>query len=1107
MRRIIPVLSFLTILSTCLYGQQIDVAGKVTDANDGTPLVGATVVVKGTNTGVVTDVDGNFKLTDVESGRIIIVSFIGYISEEFSASSGLTEIALRQDIEEMDEVVVTALGIEREIKTLGYAMEEVGGDVLSEAREANLVNSLNGRVAGVHITNGNTGAGSSSRITIRGESSISGDNQPLFVVDGVPVRNATDTRSNSGIADNMELDYGNGIAEINPEDIESISILKGPNAAALYGSRAGNGVVIINTKNGKGKKGIGVSYTLTGTWETLLAYPDYQSLYGQGKNGEFAFEDGYGSGVYDGVDESWGPRLDMIVTEDMLDENGEFAGVPQTVGTILQLPQFDSPTSMGLRGGDVHGLSYQLGSSGVDLERRGEITPTPWVHHGDPVEDFMETGTTFTNNLAFYGGNDKGDFRVSLTNFNNKGIVPNTDLRRNSVNINAGYDLTKRLHVRTNVNYINSQSDHRHANSYGTESIMYLFTWYGMQINTESLKDYWQRGLEGFQQYNYNYNYHDNPYFNAYENTNGLSKDRIIGNVSVAYDLTNDLTLMVKSGTDFYDELRQIKRAYSTQRFPNGQYREDKIKFTEINTEFLVSYKKVLGINWELIANFGGNIMKQKDHFHALSNNKLVIPDVYTFENTDIPLQAQLYRSEKQINSLYGYAQLGYKEMIYLDFSGRNDWSSTLPKANNSYFYPSVSISGILSEMVDLPAPFSFFKLRAGWAQVGNDTDPYRITDFYNFGVPFGDNLTAYESSTISNKDLKPEIKTSWELGADIRFFRNRLGFDFTYYSENTKNQILAISLSNTSGYTKQIINAGSISNKGIEFIFTAMPVSTASGFSWNVNLNFSKNTNMVEELTEGIDEYVIADNRITLIARPDGRMGDMYGTGFLETENGEIIWRDGLPVEDGELRLLGNYNPDFMMGIANDFRFKNITLSILFDWKKGGDLISLTRLIAATSGNIEETVVGRETGMIGEGVRENYLYNENGQVVLDGSGIPVLDPDQPYVPNDVVVEASAYHNKRYKRQNESQGMYDASYVKLREVKLGFILPKKLFTDNFIESAHIAFVGRNLMLWTRFNHGDPEVISYNGSGQIIPGVEDMSLPSTRSMGFSLNITF
>ncbi len=1097
-------LSLLLLFSAvAAQAQDRTVSGKVTDELS-VPVPGVNVLVKGTTQGTITDIEGNYRISVPDDATILVFSFVGYETLEMEIGNQSTlDVNLTVDAQELGEVVVTALGIEREKKALGYSVQEIQGEDLNEAREVNVVNALAGKVAGVQITNGNSGVGSTSRIIIRGESSLAGDNQPLFVVDGIPINNTTDTRTTaSGIADNMNLDYGNGAADINPDDIASVSVLKGANATALYGSRAANGVILITTKTGKGRQGIGVTLNSTTTFETVLASPEYQRVYGQGKNEQFAYADGFGNGTFDGVDESWGPRMD---------------------GQLI--PQYDSPTSGGVRGGDVHDPSnYIFGPQGVNLEKRGTITPTPWIDHGDPVEQFFETGRTLTNNVAVYGSNDKGDFRLSYTNLNNKGMLPNTDLNRNNFSLSIDYNLSDKLSVSAKANYIKTDSDHRHVNSYGTESIMYLFTWLGQQINMGTLSDYWQTGLEGRQQYNYNYNYHDNPYFNMYENTNGLDKNRFLGNVSAKYQFTPALSLMVRAGTDYFNELRPIKRAFSTQRFPRGQYREDKVNFRETNIDFLLSYSKQWSEDWDFSLSFGGNRMEQRNEFHAVSNNQLVIPEVYTFSNTDIPLVSYIDRPRKQINSLYAFGQLGFRNMVFVDFTGRNDWSSTLPKDNNSYFYPSITASAILTDILEVPSTsiLSFAKLRAGWAQVGNDTNPYRLQSSYVFDSPWGNNLVVHESSTLPNTELKPEQQTSYEFGTDLRFMNDRLGIDATYYYNSSENQILGIRLPHTTGYTARVINGGEITNRGVELMLSATPVTLNNGFEWRTFVNFTRNVNRIENLGD-LQSYEIAANRVTLVAKPGGSMGDMYGTGLLRVEDtgspyyGRLIYRNGLPQEDGNLRLLGNYNPDFMIGFTNELYYDNFSLSFLFDWRKGGDLMSLTRLIAATAGNVVETLWGRSTEFGGAhpGIKDSGLprTSEEGQTLNDGvigDGVKeIYDANgnfTGYAENDVVVAASAYHNKRYKRENEEEGMYDASYVKLREVRLGYNLPTKWFSRTPIQGAKLSLVGRNLLLWSDFNHGDPELLSFGGSS-VVPGVEDMAIPSARSMGFNINIRF
>lgn len=1108
------VASVLRLVSLCialcsLTASQIiaqrSISGVVSNTADNEPLIGVNVYEKGTSSGTITDLDGKFIINVANENATLVFSYVGFTEQEVLLNGRTNiEVSMAEGVT-LDEAVVTALNITRDEKSLGYALQQVSGDDVSAANGSNFVSTLAGRAAGVQVVSNGQAAGSAS-VVIRGMSSLSSNNQPLFIVDGIPINNETDTRtSTNGIASNMHLDYGNGAAEINPDDIESVSVLKGANATALYGSRAANGAIIITTKSGKNRKGIGVEVSSKTTFESMLAGPEYQREYGQGKNFDFAFVDGYGSGTFDGVDESWGPRLD---------------------GTLR--PQHDSPTANGLRGGDVHGLNFILGPSGVDLNRRGAIQATPFVDPGDPVENFMENGRTLINNISFFGGNDDGNFRVSYTNFDNTGILPNTDLRRNTVTFSGDYNLSDRLRVSAKANYIRSESDNRPVNGYGTESVMYLFVWWGQNVGTESLRDYWQRGLEGFQQYNYNYNYHDNPYFTMYENTNSLSKDRIIGNLSATYDITDDLSMMVRGGMDMFSEYRFIKRAYSTQRFPNGQYREDKINFRETNIDFLLSYNKQVNNDWYVSANVGGNQMQRKNHFQGISANKLLIPEVYSFTNADGPLVQSISRPEQQINSLYAFAQVGYKSMIYLDLTARNDWSSTLPEANNAYFYPSASLSAVLTEMFNVPtsSALSFAKLRLGWAQVGSDTDPYRLSDpFFFGGSPWGDNATASPSNTLPNFDLKPEIQTSYEMGADLRFLNGRIGLDATYYNTVSKNQILAIDLPHSSGKTSRVINAGKIENQGVELLLSLNPIRTSSGFNWNTMFNFGLNRNKVLELPDGVDQYIYGGNGITLVAEEGGSLGDMWGTGLRTVEDpnspyfGQVIFKNGLVQQDNTLRPLGNYNPDFTLGWMNELSYKGFSLSFLFDGRQGGSLLSRTRLIAATSGNVVETLWGRDTefggahpGITDSGI--SYVDESSGITKTDGvigAGVKeVLDNNGNvvgYTENDVIVPANAYHNNRYRRDNDTEGMYDATFIKLREARLSYALPKSILGNTFVNSLKISLIGNNLLLWAKdFNHGDPELLSFGGS-RYIPGVENATVPSTRSIGFSVNVGF
>lgn len=1045
------------------HGQTRTISGTLTD-NTGEPVVGATVLVKGFETyGAITDVEGSYKLNAPSNAEALIISSIGYATSEVKIGNrSVIDFELSEDIKQLGEVVVTALGVERETKALGYAVQEVKGEEMTQARETNMVNSLSGKMAGVQVTGGSSGVGSTSLITIRGEASlIPGNNSPLFVVDGIPISNRTVSNRAEG---NLETDYGNGAQDINPDDVESITVLKGPSAAALYGSRGSNGVILITTKSGKGK-GFNITYNQNVTFEEALRIPKYQNQYGQGAGGEFAFEDGFGAGVNDNIDESWGPAL-----------NGQL------------IPQHDSPTSSGVRAGD-----WAIRPRNADGTFADQITPTPWEAHPDNIKNFFRTGKTITTNVSVSGSNEDGNFRASVTDLQSDGILPNTDYNRRTFALSGGYNLTDWMKITSSLNYVNSNSSNRPNNSYGSENVMYLWVWFGRQIEMSSLKDYWQPGLEGIQQYNYNYNWHDNPYLTMNENTNAFDKDRLIGNVKVDFTLTEGLNLMVRSGMDYSNDLRTSRRAFSTQRFANGQYREDMVYFKEQNTDFLLSYDRNINEDWNVGLSAGGNHRQELNRYRRISANSLSVPGIYNFQNAAEPLAKTHIDGEKVVNSLYGFAKVAFRNMIFLDITGRNDWSSTLPSDNNSYFYPSVSASAVISDMVDLPSALSFVKLRAGWAVVGNDTDPYALRNTFSFREPFNGVQRVQASSVLKNSNLKPEETGSYEVGTDIRLFEGRVGFDFTYYLSNTKNQILTLPISNTSGYTSRIINAGEIENSGIEIMFNATPVQADNGFVWNTRINYTRNRGKIKKLIGGLDTYEISGNYVSVLAKEGGRMGDVYGTGFEEVTDqnseffGEVIHnQDGYAIRDPELKNLGNYNPDFMVGFQNNFSYKGVNLGVLFDWRQGGVVNSRTVLIGGTSGMMDFTAVGREEGIISEGVIENE----------DGS----------YRPNDMRLSGRDYYWWRYNRGNEEVGMYDASYLKLREVKIGYSLPKRLLVNTPVKNVTISVVGRNLALWTENPHFDPETLSFDG-GNIVPGVEDMALPSTRSMGFNLNVQF
>ncbi len=1073
------------------------VSGVVTDKATGEQLVGVTVLVKGSSRGTVTTIDGVYEI-EAKSNDVLVFNFLGFKGLEVAVNGRQKiNVELQEDAISLSEVTVTALGISRANKALGYAVQTVDGSDLIQARETNLVNSLTGKVAGLTIVGNPSGIGASARVTIRGERSLNlNKNQPLFVVDGVPISNEF---TGSTGRSNQEADFGNGAGFVNPDDIASITVLKGASATALYGSRANNGVILITTKTGQGTKGLGISVNSTVSFEDPLRLPEYQNVYGQGLNGQFAFVDGNGGGTRDGVDESWGPAM-----------NGQ------------PIPQFDSPTANGLRGADVGNLFSQIGPVNLadQLAARGEITPTSFNSNPNNVADFFETGVTQTHNIAVAGSNESGDFRASYTHLNQTGIIPNTDLTRNTFSLSGGYKFQEKLKARAVMNYINSVSGNRPNLSYGTENLMYLFNcWFPRDIDMNSLKDYWQAGREGLNQFNFNYNYHDNPYFNVFENTNSQDVNRVYGNVSLTYDFTEWMSIMLRSGTDISNDFRARRRAYSTQRFPRGSYREEKLFFAETNSDFLLSINPKSQGNFTITGALGGNMMRQQSNYSDVFAPELAVPGVYNLTNSRVALQSGNFRSEKRINSLYATTQVGLNDWLFLDFSGRNDWSSTLPAASRSFFYYSANMGMVISEKLNLSpsSKLSFAKVRLGLAQVGNDTDPFQLGAVFNPGTLVNGNPVFSESSVLPNANLKPEISSSIETGFDLRFFQNRLGLDFTYYNTRSKNQILGIPLSGTTGYSQRLINAGLIRNNGLEVSLHITPIQTRN-FSWDVNLNWSANRSEVLELYKDpvsgqeINNYVMGSRYVTVEARVGERMGNMYGIGFARVQSsdpnapyydatgefeGQIVYNStGKPIATTNRIFLGNYNPDWLAGINNSFSYKNVNLSFLFDIRSGGELYSHTQTVGREGGIIIETLEGRANG---------YDLNLEGNGVI-GEGV-VQQTDGTFLPNTFKLSAREWHTSlTLGRRLIEPMMYDASFVKLREVKFSYSLPDKWLGKAPVRNVRLSVVGRNLALWTDVPHVDPETASTVG-GTIIPGVESVAIPSVRSWGVNLNFNF
>lgn len=1070
--RVVLLITFLSSLSVSAFAQKL--TGQVLDAALAQPIPGATVQVKRTKAGTLTNATGTFTLTNLQPADVLVITYLGYKPQEiqYTGQPNLT-VALVEGLA-LNEVVVTALGLERNAQSLGYAVQKLDSRQVSEVKAANFLDNLAGKVAGVMVTAGSTGVGSSSRITIRGESSFT-NNNPLFVVDGILINNATVVnRVNDDANGFQEIDFGNGASEINPDDVASVSVLKGPSAAALYGTRAANGVILITTKDGSAAgKGVGVSFNSTFYAEQPFQLPRFQNTYGQGNSGKFQYVNGLGGGVNDNISYSYGPRLD--------------AG--------LLIPQYDSPVTLP-NGQVVRGADTQL-YSGLP------ITPTPFVSHPNNLRDFYQTGHTAINNLAVSGNYDKGSYRLSFTDLNSQSIIPGVDLKRKTLAARLQFEPIRQLKISSSLNYINSGSDNRPATKYGSENTNYaLSAWLGRQTDVNPMKQYWQPGLEGIQQFSYNYTYFDNPYFTLYENRNSFTRDRLIGNLAVTGELAPNLTLLVRSGMDYSSENRQFRRAFSSNRFKNGAYAENAVSFREINTDFLLDYTRSLG-PLSLDVSVGGNRLDQSTSFDQYQALTLAQPGVFKLNNAASPVEVYQQSGRKRINSLYALAKLGFKDLLFVDITGRNDWSSALATptstANTAFFYPSVAASWVLSNQFQLPAVVSFAKVRASVANVGNDTSPYQTAGVYNARNPVFSQPAFSDQSTIANTNLKPESITSLETGADVRFFNDRLGFDLTYYEARTSNQILSLPIAIPTGYSERVINGGEVRSRGIEAVVSATPVQT-SRFRWTATLNFSRNRTTVVSLPEEVGTLTLGYNRIYdnvnqtvwYQVRQGDRVGDMWGTGYLRNAQGDfIVASNGQYIADNTLKKLGNYNPDFMMGLSNQFSVGNFNLGFLLDWRQGGILVSRTLALAGVAGQLIETADRPAAGIVAKGV------------VNTGT-----DQNPNYQPNTLAIPAETYYRMYYDRNNEENSTYNASYVKLREVTIGFSVPetawlaKKLRTQRLT----VALVGRNLLALSHIPHFDPEQTSFQ-QNQLQTGVEDMTYPTTRNLGLKLSANF
>lgn len=1024
------------------FAQEKTVTGVVSDGSG--PLPGANVVVQGSKTGTQTDVDGKYSIK-AKAGDVLVFSFVGMTNTTAKVTTSNTLNVKMQDGVKLEEVVVGALGVKRKEKAVGYAAQSIKGSTLTEARESNLVNALSGRVAGVQVTNSSGAVGSSSRIVLRGNSSITGNNQALFVVDGVPFDNTSYGNSDSGGG----RDLPNGAASISPDDIESMTVLKGPNAAALYGIRASNGVIIITTKSGKGKKSLSVaSFNSNITFSDPLVIPSFQNSYGQGATSNyFQFVDGGGNGYNDGVDESWGPALDRG----------------------LSFVQWDS---------------YKVGGA-----------PLPWISHPNNVKDFYETGVAITNNLSLSAGNEDANFRMSIGNSKETGMVPFTDFKKFNVTLNGNIKLGEKLSSGVSLMYMNDKSDNLPIAGYNNENAAQQFIWSARNVNFTDLKDWRNLPLaavgtaaEGTP-LNWNTNFQNNPYWVLETNTNTYNRDRLTGSTFLTYQFNSAFSATGKVMLDHYSQLTTGRQAIGTNSAPDGSYGENSLRYSEINSEIVMSYKKQINSDFNLSFNLGANQMKRIRTQTFGSIPGLELPNFYSLSNIKTGTTATVGNQyvETRIGSVLGFGQLSYKDYIFVDFSGRNDWASVLPVKNNSFFYPAVSGSVVLSEILGLKdTKINYLKVRGGWSKVGGTgaLGAYNLNNVYGL-TNNGWGNQASTPNTQYNPNLKPESVVGTEFGIDLNGFNNRLRVAATYYTKVSSDLLVPIQVSAASGYTSVWDNVADMENKGIE-LQLGVTVLKAKDFSFDVDLNFAKNENKVTSLG-GLDTYILGGQwGATIEARPGNAYGDIVGRGFEKDPNGNVIFQNGLPKIESTKKVLGNVTPDWTGGANFNVRYKDFDFSTLIDAKVGGDVHSMTYAWGRYAGVLEETLIGRETGVVGNGV------------MSDGAG--------GYVANNVVVGAKEFNQSSYGNTIEESAIFDATYVKLRSMSLGYSLPKKWLKGTFVEDFKFSLVARNLaILFKNAPHIDPETGFSSANGE--QGQEFGQIPSARSYGFNINVKF
>ena len=1065
-----------------VFAQKGAVKGVVTSSEDGSPIPGVSVVFDGTTIGTMTDSQGHFSLPAAPAGASnVVFSCIGYTTKVLPIALA-SDVVLDSDVEFLDEVVVTALGLERQKKSLGYAVQDVKADALTKASQLNVANALQGKIAGVQITQAGGAVGASQRILIRGNSSFNG-NEPLIVIDGIPMDNGAG--GNYGGDDGGWLDTGSGINDINPEDIESISVLKG-GSAAIYGMRAGNGVILITTKKGNSVSNkMKVSYDGSFTVDKVFSLPGFQNKYGQGYKGhEYAYKtegyedingdwvdwkdeyatyaeyavnegycyvDGHGGGVNDADDESWGPRLD----------------------SGLMIPQYNSPVVGGVR------------------------QATPWISHPNNIKDFFETGFSQSHTIAVTNSSDRGAYRASVGFRNQKGTIPNTDIRHINANLSSNFNFNKYFSADMSLYFNNTHSDNLIPTGYTSDSpLQSIMEWFGRQVDMQDLKAHYNDVMEDGSYYNWISEFHVNPFFNVYKNVNGYDRNRIIAKGSLWLKPTSWLKFEGRVGMDYYNDQTFQKAVFSTD-LTGGWFGKTLENRTELNVDAIAYFDKQFGdFSVDALAGFNYRDMVYGYNYLGADPAKgLTIPGLYTMSNVIGSPKAGMDNSHIRSNSIYANASVGWKGQVYLEGSVRTDWSSTI---NKPFTYPSVSASWIITE--SFPAiksdAFNYLKIRANWANIGNATSAYRTGLYYSSpGVAINGQSQYAVPTEMANANLRPENINTMEFGIESAFWQNRVRLDVAVYNKKTSDQIMRIEVPRSSGYSFAFLNAGRVDNRGAEVSLAVDIFKNPNGFNWTSSINWSKDKSEIKELAEGLNTYTLGNSWSTYnYAMVGESWGTLVGRGFVRDDNGNIIVDDyGFPKSKANQKI-GDVTPKWLAGWSNEFSYKDFSFGFLLDYRCGGDFFSVSQMFGAYTGIYDYTAAGdiRENGAIfGKTIVTDKVF-----VKEDGT------------PNDIVVDAEDAFAEFY--SNKELAVIDGSFLKLREAHITYTLPASITKKvKWIDSAKVSLVGNNLaILWLAKNNYtrlDPECSLGNGNDSV--GYESNACPPTRSFGVKLNITF